>query len=152
MSAVIDILNELRARGVRIEPRPHGGVRLVPARLIDAELLNRILNHKAEVLTQFRAEQEERRIDGLATMDGWKPLALAGAPAYSILETCRRHGIAVSLDEDGCLRIGKADGSGQEPTLWPSLEIAIEAHLEAVTALVTAGWYLRADVANVYGI
>jgi|GEM_PF-2769043 len=143
MSAASD--NELRARGVRVEPRPHGGVRLEPAHLIDAELLSRILTHKAEVLAQLRAEQEERRMDRLATMDGWKPLPLAGAPAYSILETFRRHGIALSLAPDGCLRIGRADGSGQEPALWPSLIGAIEAHLHAVTALVATGWHLRAD-------
>lgn len=67
-------------------------------------------------------------------------------PAESILETCLRHGIALRLDDDGSLRIGKADGSGREPTLWPSLLMAIETHLEAVTALVAAGWHLRSEI------
>jgi hypothetical protein len=89
---------------------------------------------------------EEAEIDRLARADGYKPLPPIGAPAYSILETCRRHGVALTLDQDGSLRIGNADGSGQEPSLWPSLLMAMEAHLEAVTALVGAGWHLHADV------
>jgi hypothetical protein len=36
----------------------------------------------------------------------------------------------------------KADGSGREPALWPSLLMAIEAHLSAIMALVAAGWAL----------
>ena len=88
---------------------------------------------------------EKAQTLGLARADGYMPLPLPGAPAYSILETCRRHGIALSLDEDGCLRIGRADRSGEGPALWPSLLMAIEAHLEPVAALVAAGWHVRAD-------
>jgi len=41
--------------------------------------------------------------------------------------------------------VGKAGAKADEPTQWPSLLVAIEAHLEAVAALVEGGWTLRAD-------
>jgi hypothetical protein len=66
-------------------------------------------------------------------------------PAESIVATCRRHGIALTLDEEGALRIGMADGSEQGLTAWPSLLMAIEAHLPAIIELVAAGWHLWAD-------
>jgi len=139
------LLDELRALGIHLEPRANGNLRAVPKERLTDELIERIRQHKTELLAYLRAEQEERRIDRLAQTDGWKPLPPAGAPAYSILETARCRGIALSLDQDGGLRIGKADGSGHEPALWPSLIDAIEAHLEAVAALVAAGWHLRSD-------
>jgi hypothetical protein len=67
-------------------------------------------------------------------------------PAENAIVTCRRHGIALRLDADGTLVIGKADGGGKEPAPWPSLVMAIEAHAEAIAGLVAAGWRLRADV------
>ncbi len=67
-------------------------------------------------------------------------------PAESIIATCRRHGIALTLDDDGRLVVGKGDGSGNEPAPWPSLSMAIEAHAEAIARLVAAGWHLQADV------
>ena len=60
------------------------------------------------------------------------------------LETCRLRNISLRLDDKGALIIGRSDLLGAEPPLWPSLLIAIEAHLEAVTALVAAGWCLNA--------
>jgi hypothetical protein len=84
---------------------------------------------------------EEAEIDRLAKADGWKPIT----PAESIIATCRRHGIALSLEPNGALRVGTDGGNGDEPAPWPSLIIAIEAHMEPVAALVAAGWHLRAD-------
>jgi hypothetical protein len=64
----------------------------------------------------------------------------AGAPAYSLLETCRRYGVALSIDENGCLVVGRAGAKASEPTQpWPSLMMALEAHCEDVSALVKAG-------------
>lgn len=82
MTGVTDILADLQARGVRIELRPHGGVLLVPARLIDPPLLDRIRAHKTELLVRLHAERKEGEIDRLARADGWKPLPPAGAPTY----------------------------------------------------------------------
>jgi len=89
MTGVSEILAELRARGIRIDLRPHGGVRLVPARLIDPPLLDRIRAHKTELLARLHARQSEAEIDRLARADGWAPLPPAVAPAYSIISTCR---------------------------------------------------------------
>jgi hypothetical protein len=78
------------------------------------------------------SSNEEAEIDRLANADGWKSIT----PADSIIDTCHNNRITLSLDQDGSLRIGKADGSGKEPALWPSLLMAIEAHLPAIIGLV----------------
>jgi hypothetical protein len=67
-------------------------------------------------------------------------------PSESLIATCRRHGIALRMDESGRLVVGNADGSGTEPALWSTLLMAIEAHLPAISALVVAGFELRADL------
>lgn len=145
MSAVSDILADLHARGVRIEPRHHGGVRLTPARLIDTGLLARIHAHKPGLLARVRVEREEAEIDRLSCADGWRPPPPTGAPAYSIVESCREHGVALRIDESGDLVVGKAGAKADEPTQpWPELLARIEAHLEAVAWLVEAGWKLKA--------
>jgi hypothetical protein len=87
-------------------------------------------------------EREEAEIDRLARGDGWQP-----NPAESIVATCQRYGVALRIDATtGDLVVGKAGGKADEPTQpWPSLLIAIEAHLQAVAALVEGGWNLRAE-------
>jgi hypothetical protein len=67
-------------------------------------------------------------------------------PAESLIATCRRHGIALRLDDSGRLVVGNAHGSGTEPLVWSTLLLAIEAHLPAITALVAAGFNLSADL------
>jgi RNA polymerase subunit RPABC4/transcription elongation factor Spt4 len=70
----------------------------------------------------------------------------ANPRAYSIIAACRRYGVALRIDPDGTLVVGKAGAGADQPTQpWPSLLIAIEAHLEAVASLVEGGWHLRAD-------
>jgi hypothetical protein len=87
-------------------------------------------------------EREEAEIDRLASIDGWRL-----PPAHSIVATCQRAGVALRIDKaTGALVVGKAGAKPDAPTQpWPSLLIAIEAHLEAVAALVEGGWNLRAD-------
>jgi hypothetical protein len=81
----------------------------------EAEAAGRdLLDHLCERASDLLDEPDDRRV----------------SPAESIAMTCRRRGIALRLDEDGALVIGKADGSGKEPALWPSLIDAIEAHAE----------------------
>src|SRR5208282_2919052 len=118
-----EILAELHARGIRIESRPRGGVRLVPARLIGPDLLNRIHRHKTELLVTLHAAKEVAEIDRLACADGWTPLPPTGHPAYSILDECRRFGVALRIDEGtGDLLVGKAAATADEPTQpWRSL-------------------------------
>ena len=68
-----------------------------------------------------------------------------GHPAYSILETSKRYGVALRIDENGDLVVGKAGARADEPTQpWPELLAQIEAQLESVARLVEAGWTLKA--------
>ena len=63
MTSSSEIAAELRVRGVRAEPLAHGGVRLIPARLIDPDLLSRIHRHKSELLLILRAEHYRAAAD-----------------------------------------------------------------------------------------
>jgi hypothetical protein len=87
-------------------------------------------------------EREEAEIERLASIDGWRL-----PPAHTLVATCQRYGVALRIDATtGDLVVGKAGAKAHEPTQpWPSLLIAIEAHLEAVASLVEGGWTLRAD-------
>jgi hypothetical protein len=62
--------------------------------------------------------------------------------AESIVATCQRNGVALRLDPaSGGLLIGDTgieDNRQMRP--WPSLRCALEAHLNAVAALVKSGW------------
>jgi hypothetical protein len=167
MNAAAEIVAELRARGIHDEPRSNGGVRLAPAHLIDSGLRNRIIAHKNEVIARLRADQEQTEFERIARLDrerrerdrlakrgyDFDPTAPGhaeyipprGHPAWSILETCRCYGVALRIDPDGALVVGRAGATADEPSQpWPSLLIAIEAHLEAVARLVAAGWHLSA--------
>jgi len=55
--------------------------------------------------------------------------------------------VAIRLDSaTGDLVIGKAGATADEPAQpWPSLIMALEAHLEPVATLIRAGWTLNAD-------
>ena len=63
-------------------------------------------------------------------------LAKAGPRAHSILTTCQRHGVALHIDPDGALVIGKAGAKADDATQpWRTLIMAIEAHTDAVARL-----------------
>jgi hypothetical protein len=147
MNATLEIVAELRERGVRARPRRSGGVLLVPAHLIDPALRDRIYAHKYELIAELRAQQQDAEIDRLAHADAWKPLPRPGHPAWSIIETCHAHGVALRIDpENGDLVVGRAGAKAAELSQpWTLLLIAIEANLEAVARLVESGWHLRVD-------
>lgn len=92
------------------------------------------------------AEREEAEIDRLAKADGWL-YRLPTIPAYAIVAACQRYGVALRIDKaTGDLVVGRTGAKAEEPTQpWPSLLIAIEAHLQAVAALVASGWSLQAE-------
>jgi hypothetical protein len=147
VTGICELLAELEARGVRFALRPHGGVRLIPKRLIDPPLLDLIRAHKTELLARLHAEQGEAEIDRLARADGWKPLPPASAPAYSIIGTCKRHGVTLRIDKIGALVVEKDGAKAHESTdPWPTLLMAIEAHLADVVTLVEAGRTLTANI------
>jgi hypothetical protein len=155
------ILENLANRGIRLTPDGDGLIVEPASKLTDvdrrlirqhkAALLARLTDPEAWVYERATATALHCEQHGIDLADYRKhPDDAADSdppykvtPAESIVATCLRHVIALSLDDDG-LRVSKADGSGQEPALWPSLLLAINAHLEAVIALV-AGWHLRAD-------
>ena len=128
----------LAAEGGYIAARPKG--RTSP------ELAAAIRANKAELLILLRMEQNQTN-SGMARAAGRRSLPEPHHPAYSILETCQRYGVLLRIDDAGDLVVGKAGAKAYEPTQpWPSLIIALEAHLESVAALVRAGWSLNADL------
>lgn len=108
----------------------------------------RLPSHLQAELRAAAAAVKDRLLDEtdrerLARIGGWTP-----APAAkSIVATCQHHGVALRIDPTtGDLIVGKAGAKADEPTQpWPSLLIVIEAHLEAVAALVASGWSLQAE-------
>jgi hypothetical protein len=84
-----------------------------------------------------------RKVELSSDNDG--DLLPEGHPAYAILTVCARAGVALRIDADETLVVGKAGAKADEPTQpWSSLVVVIEAHLEAVALLVNSGWRLRA--------
>jgi tubulysin polyketide synthase-like protein len=136
------LLSDLASRHIQVISIGNKLVARPKARLTDADR-EAIRQHKVELLALLTcAEQiEEADIDRLARGDGWQP-----NPAESIVATCQRYSVALRIDPTGDLVVGKTGANADQPTQsWPSLLIAIEAHLEAVAALVASGWNLRAE-------
>jgi hypothetical protein len=87
VTAASEILAELRVRGVRIEPRPNGGVKLVPIRLIDPNLLSRIRAHKAELLAQLAHTADRGLTKAVTVVEQSLPgsrLVEVRAPGYEL--------------------------------------------------------------------
>jgi hypothetical protein len=79
------------------------------------------------------------------SVDKLNPVLIS--PAQSILETCREYGVALEIDDNGDLAARKEGAKPDEPTQpWPTLIMALEAHLDDVAALVRAGWTLQAQL------
>jgi hypothetical protein len=165
------LLIDLRARGFRIEPRPNGNLYISPRDRLTPELVQCVREHKTRLLDLLRADHyevanteinyitrlnvERREADRQARrgydFDQAAPshaefLLSTGHPAYSIIADCRRYGVALRIDRDGTLVVGKAGAKAEEPTQpWPALLVALEANLEKVAELVEAGWRLGAE-------
>ncbi len=63
----VEVLSELRKRGVRLQPRPAGKLRLTPAKAVDLALLENVREHKAELLLLLRDPPpgaERPKVDG----------------------------------------------------------------------------------------
>ena len=120
------IIAELDAAGIRLLAV---GDKLrvdAPAGVLTPELTAMLRASKTKLLSLISARQS--------------------SPAESILVTCRRHGVSLRIDEvTGELVVGRTGaGSNEQTQPWPSLMLAIEAHLEPVAALVRSGWGLKA--------
>lgn len=159
------LLDNLRTRGIRIEALSNGNLFVAPKERLSPELLDEVRQHKGGLLRLLSDSHEYAKaiahhceasgtdladyVAGDARLR--EKMARGGrpaewTPAHSILETCQRLGVALRIEFPGTLVVGKADAKGDEPSQpWPSLLVAIEAHLETVARLVHAGWTLRTD-------
>jgi hypothetical protein len=141
VTPVIEILAELHARGVRIEPRPHGGVRLVPARLIDADLLKRIRRHKTALLAHLRARRERATADKvLALLNRFRCYALPAGRMPAACEIAQRYA-ALLVCWESSARVDEADD------LASILSVLCEIERE----LVTLGATPDRDLAQLVG-
>jgi hypothetical protein len=166
------VLRELRQRGLNIRA-VGSNLRLTPSNLATPDIIERVRYHKAELLAVLGPEnavQTGKAIPFLSSSDACNErdrlaghgchytsgeaekaaspyLPAKGHPAYSIIATCQQHGVALRIDEEGCLVVGKAGAESADASQpWPALIHAIEAQLDAVARLVEMGWTLRADI------
>jgi hypothetical protein len=151
-ATVQQLIAELAQHGIRVEARGDR-LRLRGPSAPPVELHERVRQAKPELLQLLsttappkeRSAIEEAEIDRLARSNGRRPLPKPGSPAYSIVEECRKYGVALRIDEAGDLVVGKAGAKADEPSQpWRELLTQIEAQLEPVARLVEAGWTLKA--------
>lgn len=155
-----ELLNSLQRRGVRIEAADADRLLVQPAnRLTDADreairslkpdllrLLADPYRHACVIAGRCayaRSDLARHLKDNRPNLCD-EPLRKTG-PAESIVATCQRYGIELQIDSaTGGLIIGKAGARADESSQpWPSLLRAIEAHLEAIVAVVRSGWMLK---------
>jgi hypothetical protein len=140
------LLAEAARRGIALYPDGHD-IRYRGPKTALAIPKPEFAARKGELLTLLSAEWSKVKI-APAGGDGRDSLLDPGDPAYSILATCQRYGVAIRLDSPtGDLVIGQTGATAEESTQpWSSLIMALEAHLEPVAALVRAGWTLKAEM------
>lgn len=167
------LIVDFRRRGIRLIPNPPK-LSVEPASKLTDEDRKAIRQHKAAILARLAAQHEQAEIVQVARLDAERreadrqagrgydfdpsapshaeylrqadPLSDQAHPAYSIIATCRRYGVALRIGANGGLEVGKAVGEAASATeAWPSLLRAIEAHIDGVARLVAAGWHLRAE-------
>jgi hypothetical protein len=149
----------------RVEALSNGNLLLAPKERLSPHLLDEVRQHKTGLLRLLSDPYEHTKAIAHHCEATGTDLAdyLAGdarlrekmardtrpaewTPAHSILETCQRYGVALRIEPNGTLVVGKADAKADEPSQpWPSLLDAIEAHLETVARLLATGWTLQTD-------
>jgi tubulysin polyketide synthase-like protein len=167
------LITNLTSRGIRLT-RDGDGFLVEPASKLTPVDREQLRQHKADLLTLLRASHEQAEAARFARLDAERREADretgrgydfdCSAPShaeyleracqrcacqtspFTIVATCRRYGVALRIDADRALVVGRSAANVDEATQpWPSLLIAIEAHLEAVAMLVASGWSLRAE-------
>jgi hypothetical protein len=160
------LIDNLTRRGIRLIAEPPR-LTVEPASKLTDDDRALIRAHKVELLSHLVARvaqcDAERREAARQASRGYDfdcsapshaeyvertgQLCACQTPANTIVATCRRYGVVLHIDATtGELVVGKAGAKADEPTQpWPSLLIAIEAHLEAVATQVASGWNLRAE-------
>jgi hypothetical protein len=141
MSEAITLLNDLRGRGLRVTIAGPN-LRIVP-KPADAELVDRLRAHKAELMVLLKEQAEVERVARLdAAHHERDRLAGRGCdydrriPARSIIQTCADHGVRLLVEPDGTLVV--------RGPVWRSLLDAVEAHADEIVVLLTNGMWLDA--------
>ena len=111
------LLDELRERGIRVEARANGNLYVAPKSRLTTAVLDRIRRHKPELL---------------ALLEQKKP-SFAQVEARRLIQTCKEYGVDLRLEPDGTLVV---TSNGRA---WRSLVDAIEANVDAVADLISAG-------------
>jgi hypothetical protein len=151
------LVRDLEARGASLALEGDGLAIEAPRGVLGPEVIEPLRRHKPELLTFLVARHCECTGEDVAGYLDRNPSrrallerpALQGwTPAHSVVATCQRYGVALRIDRDGILVVGKAGAKADEATQpWSSLLAAIEAHADAVARLVEAGWHLCDAVA-----
>lgn len=121
-----ELLASVQNRGARLVVID-GRLKVTPPGCLPPELKSEVVKRAAEIKALLLPHPDD--------------------PAYSLLSTCQRYGVALRIDpRSGDLVVGRAGAKADETTQpWASLLFALEAHTAAVGALVRAGWMLHAD-------
>src|ERR1035437_3261417 len=111
------LISELSKRGIRLIPNPPKLIAVPAAKLTDKDC-EAIRSHKAGLLALLREQaetdrtgREDAEIDRLARVDGWQP-----NPAEPSVATCQRYGVALRIDPDGALLVGKIGATADQPS------------------------------------
>jgi hypothetical protein len=103
------LIADLQARGIRLIPNPPK-LAVEPASKLTDDDCAAIRAHKAELLR---------------LLTGAHPVT----PKESLIGTCRKYGVALTVDPNGTLVIDYARA-------WPTLLQALAAHADAIAALL----------------
>jgi hypothetical protein len=145
------VLGELRAAGVRIEARQDGHLYFTPKERLTDSMVDRVRECKPELLALLVAHHcENVGADLRAYLADRQPNLLSeptlhSCLAESIVRTCKRYGVALRMEPDGTLVVNCDKAVGLTPGDWDALKYSLEAHTEAVAALVKSGWTLHAN-------
>jgi|GEM_PF-5626289 len=152
----VELLAALAAQNIKVSVAGDK-LKLRAPRGIAPELVAQVRHHKRNIIavlappssaTESEQEAAAPEITSVTSADDGS-LPVEDHPARNIIAVCQRYGVALRIDDHGDLVVGKAGAKADEPTQpWPTLLIAINAHLEAVAVLVQAGWHLRATFPN----
>lgn len=153
-----ELLTEAREQGVELWVEENQ-VRYRARDPLPAQLRAQLTAHKAELLPVLldkydRARAIARHCDATRTdlathiaehADLLKEPTVQSSPAESLVGTCQRFGVLLRIDPDGTLVVNCEKAVGLTSSDWNALRRSLEAHTEAVAALVRSGWALHAN-------
>jgi len=100
------LLTDLEARGIEVMLAGDDKVVARPKSLLNDRERTNLRQAKESLLDHMRAMQEQAEIERMRCLDAGLPGSKH--PGYSIVRVCRRYGVALCIDSDGALVVGKA--------------------------------------------